>query len=241
MQFFKRILQPAAAEIAPEKRKGGQRFGIGSGFPLRATLEFMGRGGRPVGGRVLDCSEPGLRLLVATGAVIKTGEVCDLRLDLEGFQLVVPCHVSNQRGLVDGLQLGLRCRITDDETLGAYRQFLEVVMLGATLKPRFRATTPDAAGFLAEQYVGERRACLNVWRFGSTRVPAAADFILKDCTVRLLKDHAAAYYLGPEAGETARAAPEQSLEIHRLFHWVTANLAVDVPADVQQFLLSHAR
>lgn len=181
-----------------------------------------------------------MRLQFDTPVQVATGEICDLKLDLEDFVLVVPCHVSNHRRQGHRTFVGLKHNITDEETQGSYRQFLEIVALGATLRQHIRRSQPDGADYLVEQYASEQRSCLNVWRHPSSGVVAAAEILLKDCLVRMVAGRAVEYYVGREAAEEHRATPAQALEIHRLFHWVVPNLSRSVPEDLQKFLQKHA-
>jgi hypothetical protein len=239
MQFFKRILQSSEKAIAPEKRQGGQRLVVAEEFPLRVALGEAGdRWNWKC--RMLNCSEPGVRVLTGAAVTVVTGAPCNLRIDLEGFELMVPCVVSNQRRQGERLFLGLKQVIADAETLGAYRQFLEIVALGTTLRLHVRRSQPPGAEYLVEQYVSARRSCLNVWRHPSTAMVAGAEFIMKDCLVRVMPGNPLEYYAGPEATAALRASPAQALEIHRLFHWVVPNLSLSVPEDVRKFLQKHA-
>jgi hypothetical protein len=245
MQFFKRILLPNAKAVSPEKRQSGQRLVVGKEFPLRTGLDLGGREGGDRNQwnwkcRLLNCSEQGLRLEVGAAVPAVTGSPCALMLDLEGFELEVPACVSNHRRQGDRMFLGLKHAIADTETLNAYRQFLEVVALGATLRLHVRRSQPEGSEYLVEQYASERRSCLNVWRYPATRMVAAAEFVLKDCLVRSLPKQPLEYYAGTETTKAPRAAPAQALEIHRLFHWVVPNLSLSVPEDVREYLQKHA-
>lgn len=246
MQFFKRILQPTTSEVAPEKRRGGQRLAVSLDLPLRTGLCFparpaTGRDAWNWKGRIVDCSEQGVRLQFEGQVAATSGESCDLKLDLEEFVLVVPCHVSNVRRQGDVTTIGLRHDVTDEDTMKAYHQFLEIVALGATLRPHLRRSLPPGSNYLVEQYVSERRSCLNVWRHPADGAVAAIEFLLKDCLVRIVAGHAVEYYAGTEAVATQRAAGAPALEIHRLFRWVLPNLSHTVPADVREFLVQNAR
>lgn len=239
MQFFKRILQSPERAVAPEKRQGGQRLVVSEEFPLRVAL---GDGGDRWNWkcRLLNCSEPGVRILAGAAVTMVTGAPCHVRLDLEGFELVVPCRVSNQRRQGDRLFLGLEHAITNEGILGAYRQFLEIVALGATLRQHIRRSQPEGSEYLVEQYASARRSCLNVWRYPATKMVAAVEFLLKDCLVRSVAGRPLEYYAGPEAKLALRATPDQALEIHRLFHWVVPNLSLSVPEDVRKYLQKHS-
>ncbi len=237
MQFFKRILQSSAEQVAPEKRRSGQRLAVNPEFPLRTGLGLGAtRNNWNWKGRLVDCSEQGVRLLFGTAVQAATGESCDLKLDLEEFVLELPCHVSNLRRQSDGFNLGLKHDIADAESRGAYRQFLEIVALGAALRPHLRKHQPEGSNYLVEQYVGERRSCLNVWRHPSGGAVAAAEFLLKDCLIRMVAGHHPEYFTDTEAVEAHRANPAHALEIHRLFRWVVPNLSASVPDDLRKFL-----
>jgi hypothetical protein len=79
------------------------------------------------------------------------GDFCDLKLGREGFELVVPCRIVNIREQGDEISFGLKHEINDAATEKAYRQFLEIVAVGAMLKPHFKEPKPDASGYLVEQ------------------------------------------------------------------------------------------
>lgn len=241
MQFFRRILQSSEKAVAPEKRQGGQRLVVTEEFPLRVAIAPGDPGDRwNWKCRLLNCSEPGVRIQTEAAVTTVAGAPCQLRLDLEGFELVVPCLVSNQRRQGERLFLGLKQVITDAATLGAYRQFLEIVALGATLRLHVRRSQPPGSEYLVEQYVSARRSCLNVWRHPATAMVAGAEFILRDCLVRVMPGHPLEYYDGTDATKAPRAAPDQALEIHRLFRWVAPNLSLSVPEDVRKFLQKHS-
>ncbi len=103
-----------------------------------------------------------MRLAPSVRAV--KGDACDLKLSLEGFDLVVPSRIINLREEDDGVFCGLKHEIVDLGTEKAYTQFLEIVALGATLKPSFKKAQPDDSGYLPEQYASSWQSCLNVWR-----------------------------------------------------------------------------
>lgn len=238
MQFFKRILQSSEKAVAPEKRLSGQRLTVSEDFPLRIALVVGGRDQWKC--RLLNCSEQGMRLQLGASVAATAGWPCDLKLDLEGFELVVPCVISNHRAQGERMFLGLKLAIIDPETLGAYRQFLEIVALGATLKQHVRRSQPAGSEYLVEQYASARCSCLNVWRSPATKMVVAAEFLLKDCLVRVVAGRPLDYFAGTAATEANRATPAQALEIHRLFHWVVPNLSLSVPEDLRKFLQKHS-
>ncbi len=246
MLFFKRILkEPEGGKTVPRKeRRGPPRLPINAEFPLTAMLGFDRRGGtvapmgRPGGsvwkGRLLDCSEVGARIVLGPAALASRDGFCQLRLGLDGFNLTVPCEVANLRVESDGVHFGLRHEFKDEAVRNAYRQLLEIIALGATLKP-LRKTKPDDSGYLVEQYVGTQTR-LMIWRERSDREVAAFEFLLKDCLVRAAREQPVQYLSGADATAAQPAPPAKALEIQRLFNWVMPNLAPAVPDDARNFL-----
>lgn len=247
MQFFKGILQETGDEVVAEERRSGQRMKIGEGFPLKSMLSFIGRdehgellGGKRANwnwkGRLVNCSEFGARLQLAPAVRAVKGDACDLKLKLEHIDLVIPSRIVNLRENEDGVSCGLKHEIEDLDVEKGYAQFLEVVALGAMLRPSFRKTEPDDSGFLPEQYASSWQSCLNVWRRQADRKIAAFEFVLKDCLVRAVKDHQMECFTGTSEADAKAANSFRTWEIKRLYHWVVPNLPRQVPADVQQFL-----
>jgi hypothetical protein len=257
MLFFKKILPvPAvepdlgpepAAPAPPVERRGRQRFKVHPGSQLKAVLSFIGRDdtGAPMSssragwhwrGRLLDCSELGVRLQLGPLVKAAAGDEAELLLELDDAQLRIPCHIANISEHPAGMVLGLRHDIADPETAGAFHQLLEIVALGSTLRRRIKRNRPDESGYLTEQYASDRPARLTIWRSVEDKVPAAFEFLLKDSLVRGGTGHDLQYLAGIDA-TTAPAAPlDKAREIHRLFRWVVPNLSASVPADVRKFL-----
>lgn len=254
MQFFKRILQPPADEARPAsrpERRGGRRHLIGPDFPLLAVLSFAGRdvSGYPAAnkrsnwnwkGRLVDISGSGARLQLAPSALAASGDFCDLQLNLEGFALVVPCHITNMRVQRDGVYFGLQHVIADEDTQRGYRQLMEIVALGGTLRPKSKVARPDDTGYLVELYASDLPSRLRIWRHQADRTVAAFEFQLKDCLVRAAAGHGMEYLLGSEGSAARPASPIRQAEIHRLLHWVVPNIAAAVPRDVREFLQVYA-
>ncbi len=254
MQFFKRILkQPDSEvkEVAREERRSGRRYAINPQFPLQAVLSFVGRDQNGVllsskragwnwKGRLIDFSELGARMQLGPAALAVSGDSCDLRLSLEGFALVVPCHITNMRVQTDGIFFGLKHDIADEVTQNAYRQLLDIVALGATLKPHFKKSKLDDSGYLLEQYASDQPSRLSVWRHHTDKAVTAFEFLLKDCLVRAAEGHRMEYLVGSDAADARQASGTKSTEIHRLFHWVVPNIAPVVPTDVREFLQNYA-
>ena len=258
MLFFKRILKEPESEPDPVgeappavERRSSQRHKVHPDSPLKAVLSFIGRDdtGAPMSnsrhgwnwrGRLMDCSEHGVRLQM--GPVVKavTGDDGELILEMEDFLLKVPCHIANIREQPTGLIFGLKHDIEDEATWKAYRQLLEVIAMGSTLKRQFKRTKPDESGYLVEQYASDRLSRLTVWRNQEDLTVAAFEFLLKDNLVRAAAGRDIQYLAGTDGATARPAPPAQSLEIRRLFRWVAPNMAPVVPLDVRRFLLRFA-
>ncbi|MFZ5495971.1 MAG: PilZ domain-containing protein [Verrucomicrobiota bacterium] len=241
---------PVVPVAPPVERRRHPRFAISPEFPLRAVLGFIGRddAGEPMSksphgwhwkGRLLDCSEEGARIRLGPDVRAIVGESCDLQLGVQSFDLTVPCHVTRIQEQPDGVVFGLHHDIADAATLHDYRQLVEVIALGATLRLRTRTPKPDASGYVVERYASNRPSCLTVWRHPGDGTVAAFEFILKDSLVRAAVNQGLEYFSGD--GEKARpASAVRCLEIHRLFQWVVPNLPAALPGDVRAFLRSYA-
>jgi hypothetical protein len=249
MPLFTSILQgPGSPQ--PERRLL-QRFSINPDFPLKAVLSYVGRddAGAPLSesregwnwkGRLIDCSHAGARLRLGPGLKAVIGESCDLKLSLQEFDLLVPCHVGNIREEDGDMIFGLEHDIVDEATRAAYEQLVEVLALGTTLKPRYDAPVPDQTGYLVEQFANDRPARLTVWREKHSRGVVAFEFLLKENIVQAASGQPMEYLMGTEATGAVPAPALKAMEIHRLFIWVLPNLPDDVPADVKRFLQIYA-
>ena len=252
MQFFKRILNFKDTEAPPPERRGGKRFAPSAKFPLKAVLNVAGRdetgavlknsrgGGWDWSGRLVNFSESGARIQLPPAVVAARGDPCLLKLSLEGFDLKLPGRIANAREQNDSILFGLTMEIADEGTRRSYRQLIELVALGATLKPLTPEPKPDKSGRLMELYEGDTHARLSVWRDQVARTVNAFEFMLKDCVVRGTAGSGLEYLTGSKPQEARRAPPSQTAEIHRLFHWVVPNLAPAVPGDVRKFLQAYA-
>jgi hypothetical protein len=254
MLFFKRILKEPVAPAAtaqPIERRSEQRFTISAEFPLKAVLGFVARdaSGAPMSnsrhgwnwkGRLIDCSEEGARLQLGPGIRIGVGEPCDLKLSVQDFEITVPCHVINLTDQPEGAVIGLKHAIADPETLEAYRQLLEVVALGSTLKLQSRTPQPDASGYIVEVYGGPRAARLTVWRYPGKGAVGAFELVLQDSMVRAAAGQQAEFLADIDGHGSQPANSEKCVEIGRLFQWVVPNLPPDLPAEVRAFLRHYA-
>ena len=253
MLFFKRILkepEPTSSTPAVERRSA-KRYAINPAFALKAVLSFIARDdtGAPLSntrhgwnwkGRLLDCSEQGVRIQLGSGLKIELGDPCDLKLTVEGFELTVPCHVTNISEQPEGMVFGLKHDIEDAATGSAYRQLLEIIALGSTLKLQPKAAKPDASGYLVEIYASPRPSRLTVWRHPADKSVAAFEFQLKDNLVRGAAGQMVEFLSDLDGTGSRPALTEKCLEIGRLFSWVVPNLASVVPDDVRDFLKRYA-
>ena len=251
MLFFKRILkepEPVVKTVPQVERRSTKRYVINPQFPLKAVLSFIGRDdtGAPMSksrhgwnwkGRLIDCSEQGARMELGPTLKVVARDMCDLKLRVEEFELTIPCHIANIREQAEGLVFGLKHDIEDEATRNAYRQLLEVLALGSTLKLQFKQAKPDESGYLVEQYVCIRPARLRIWRHPADQSVAAFEFQLKDSLVRAAAGRGIEYLSGADARP---APPAKAREIQRLFSWVVPNISPVVPEDVREFLQDYA-
>jgi len=252
MQFFKRILNFKDAGTTPKERRGRLRYAPNAKFPLKAVLNLAGRddtgailqnsrgGGWDWSGRLVNFSDHGARMQLPSSVSAVRGDPCRLRLNLEGYQLDLPGCISNIHEQRDSILYGLTLEKADERTQLAYRQLVELVALGATLKPVKAAPKTDRPGQVVEQYAGDARSRLSVWREPAGRKVTAFEFLLKDCGVRGTAGRQLEYLTGSDAAEARPASAAQTAEIHRLFHWVVPNIAPVVPTDVREFLQQYA-
>lgn len=254
MLFFKRILkEPEVASPASPavERRSEQRFKVSPEFPLKAVLSFIGRdeSGAPMSntrhgwnwkGRLLDCSEEGARMQLGAAVKLQDGEACDLKLSVQDYEITVPCHVTNLGETPEGIVLGLKHAIDDAATLEGYRQLLDVVALGSTLKLESRTRKPDASGYLVEIYAGDRPSRLTVWRHPADESVMAFEFVLKNNMVRAAAGQQVEYLSDLDGTGSRPANTEKCLEIGRLYQWVVPNLPADMPEEVRDFLKHYA-
>jgi len=252
MLFFKRILGMSDADDAPDRRVG-VRYTVGVKFPVKVILNTRGRDemgqllkskddqGWDWSGRLLNLSVSGARMQVPATMHSHLGDPCKLKFEIEGYRLSVPgsiAHISERR---DSFVYGLQLDIQTDEIRRAYYQLVDLIALGATLKPDRPAALDAASGYLVEQYAGEGGSRLQVWRDRGSSTVVAFDFRLKQCCVRGLRDRPALEYFVDVNEESVQVAPDAQVpEIHRLFHWVVPNVGTAVPLEVRDFLKKFA-
>jgi hypothetical protein len=254
MLFFKRILKQPEPDLGaepeemvpPVERRSATRFTVQPDTHIKTVLSIIprddsgtlmsnSRHGWNWRCRLLDCSEQGLRLQLGPVVKADAGDYGEITLEMEEFLLRVPIHIANVSVQEAGVVLGLKHHITEEKDWQAYRQLLEVVALGSTLRRKFKKHRVDASGYLTEQYASDRPSRLTAWRNPADGSVAAFEFQLKDSLVRGAEGRAVKYLTG--TGADLHPAPAaQSLEIQRLFRWVVPNLSLSVPEDVRKFL-----
>ena len=253
MLFFKRkfkVAEPASAEgkAPPVERRHSRRYRFNPKFPLKAVLSFGGRNDTtsPTGhprpgwkweGRLIDCSEQGVRIQMSAARKVSARDLCDLRLTVEEFNLTIPCRISNITGQAADLQFGLEHDLMDEATRKAYGQMLEVLALGSALVLQSKTAKPDASGYLVEHYASDRPARLTVWRLPKDKGVVAFEFLLQGNLVRTVAGEGVEYR---NAADGRPVPPAKAQEIKRLFQWVVPNVAEAVPADVRRILRRHS-
>lgn len=251
MLFFKRILDVKKSDT-PSERRGGSRYAVLPGFPIKTVLNLVGRDelGQPLPsrdgegldwtGRLLNLSATGARVQMPRTVLVERGDACSLKVDVQGYLLAVPGRIAHVAERADSLVFGLALDLAASRTAAAYRQLVELVALGSTLRV-LRPLQADNSGYLVEEYAGEPASRLLVWRQMVGREVAAFEFQLKDCLVRGLAGRdGVECFPGTEAAGARPATGAKAEEIRRLYQWVVLNLAPAVPADVREFLQRHA-
>lgn len=252
MLFFKRILDVKKTETGPSERRGNERYAVLPDFPVKTVVNIAGRDdfGQPIKtrsgegtdwtGRLINLSSAGARVQLPRTIAALRGDACTLKIDVQGFELAVPGRVAHVAERRDSFVFGLALDLEASPAQLAFRQLVELVALGATLK-QVRPPQPDASGYIVEQYAGEPASRLTIWRHLVGRDVAAFEFQLKDCAVRGVSGRDGVECFATT--DTARGAPVKGAredEIQRLYQWVVLNLAPAVPADVREFLQQHA-
>jgi hypothetical protein len=247
MLFFKRILDTKKTEVASDRR-GNSRYPVQPAFPIKSILNITGRddAGQPLKtegidwtGRMIDLSSAGARIQVPRTVMAERGDFCRLKIDVQGYVLVVPATIAHVATRADSLLFGLALNLDASQTAAAFRQLVELVALGSTLK-QVKALQPDPSGYMVEGYAGEPASRLVIWRHMVGREVAAFEFQLKDCSVRGLADRPELEFFSGADSTSRRATGPKADEIKRLYQWVVQNLAPSLPSDVRDFLHTRA-
>lgn len=249
MPFFKRILAVRKTPAASAERRVSARYAVSRDFPIQSVLNIAGRDGqgqmqRPDDregwdwpGRLIDLSVSGSRLEVPLTVSVHRGDAGCLNLDVQGYKLAIPCRVAHVSDHGDSFMLGLELDLKAGSTDTAYRQLVELVALGSSLR-LVKPLQDDKSGYLTEQYVGEPASRLCLWRDRESGELAAFEFLLKDCFVRGTAGSDVLECFAGKSTVAGRVVPAaQGDEIRRLYQWVVLNLASSVPPDARAFLL----
>jgi hypothetical protein len=238
-----------------DKRKA-KRYPVGHGFPLRATLQLIGRD-RPDpkatntmgwGGNVVNVSNEGLNVQMPPGAQSFRGEETVVTLRLEDHELKIPCTVAHFRVFSSHATCGLKLNFNDPAVEHGYHQLIESVISGSTLEPvKAKSTGKNPPGTVREQYEAENGVTLTAWRQKKTNALDSFELVIDDVCIR--GQHVSPFYeafrrdsADGDSTRTAISAPDYRLvrnphpEIRQLFRWVVGNLAKSIPADLRSFV-----
>jgi hypothetical protein len=251
MLFFKRILDVKKLST-PAERRGGARYAVKPGFPIKTVLNIFGRDehglllqssdgeGWDWAGRLLDISFSGARMQLPRTVSAVRGDTCRLKIRVQGLELAVPAKLAHIADRRDCLVFGLALNTPGSDTAPAFHQLVELIAFGATLR-QVRPLQADDSGYLVEEYAGELGSRLVIWRRLAGHEVAGFEFRLKDCAVRgLAGRNALECYAGTDPAAARPASGAKGAEIRRLYQWVVLNLTPAVPADVRDFLQQHA-
>jgi hypothetical protein len=253
MLFFKRILDVRKTSGDTINRRAASRFVVNPGFPVVAVLNIAGRDefGRPLSKakrgegwdspvQLINLSTTGARVQVPLTVKAQRDDFCRLKLDVQGYQLIVPGRIAHVAADGGSHVFGLVLDLGAANTAAGYRQLIDLVALGSSLILT-KASQPDDSGYNVEEYTGEPASRLSIWRSLASGDVIAFEFQLKDCLVRGHDGSTGVEcFTGTDAKTAQPAKTEQAEEIKRLFQWVVLNLAPAVPADVREFLQSRA-
>lgn len=254
MSFFRSILDFKRDTVDQREQRLSQRYNVGSGFPLRATLILLGPGGRPreLAGAITDLSITGANVQLAGDATAARGERCSLRLVLGPHNLVIDGTVAHFRAGPPHASCGIALGFEEFNTRKSYQQLFETVVLGASLTPApAELVRQDAPGEHKEQYRGDEEAQLTVWRNAPGGAINGFEFrmlnyfargnkarpVLEVYSQEEVKDEHKARYPVPALHSLAG----HSDEIRQLFSWTVPNLAPCIPADVRTFMEKFAQ
>lgn len=252
MLLFNRILQAATGNKASREKRRTTRYELKQEFPLRAVLSLTGRDnfGKPLKasddkgwdwkGTLVNFSSTGARMALPPAALAARGDDCQLKLALDRYRLVIPARVAHLKEHRDHMVIGLELNLTESETRLAYRQLVDLVALGSSLK-LVKPGRPDSSGYLVEQYAGKEDALLTIWRDSVQQIATAFELKVKEYYIRgTSKTRKMNYLVAGDDKVLKPVAPAMNPEMQRLFQWIIPNLTEAVPADVQDFLRLHA-
>lgn len=249
MLFFERILN---SKQAYKEQRRAARYAVGAAFPLKSVLNLVGCDefdealASPDGqgwnwtGRLINFSASGVSMQLPAATAARRGDNCSLILSLADYELTIPCHVAHTRKHPGSVQFGLKFDFPDDNTPEGYRQLLELVAFGASLRPeKSRPDRPDESGYVVENYHGDFESHLTVWR-GPGGAVQWFEFQLAQYCVRGSAQNRTLEFAAGGRKNRAPVAAGLVGEVHQLFKWVVPNIARAVPADIRQSLQSFA-
>lgn len=247
MLFFTRILRLKQEKIAQREQRQSERYAVGAGFPLSVTL--VGESGEVLG-QAADLSVTGVRVVATREFPGAAGAKCSCRLEIEQHRLEVPAQIVHVHAADGKTAFGVALQFSEFAAKMAFMQLLEAVASGATLaRTATDQAVADASWLREEQYRGDGKTQLTVWRETESRAIDSFEFQLDDYFVRghakspqpeiftqeTVKDLHKAGYSDP----ALKQYEGEGEEIRRLFRWVVSNLSQGVPDDVCAFLGKH--
>lgn len=257
VSLFKRLLNfPRETLARLRDKRRARRYPLGPGFELEASVNLIGSdslvrirqaagSGCRWGGRVVDLSASGLRVMLPAAAITVRGEVTLVTLTISRHQLTVPCEVAHFRVHNHHSIAGLKLQFGDDEAQRAYLQLVEVAATGATLEPARLKVKPAVKGLLHEGYRSDNGVELHAWRAKKGATLQAFEFLFPGYCLRGETGRPGLEVFSPGqggAGGTAWAAPDHVLcpgahgEVRQYFRWVALNAGPAVPADLRALL-----
>lgn len=250
MSLFKRILSFTETAVHGDKRKA-TRYPVGADFPLKTVVNLFGRDSAgkllesPDGtgcdwtGRMLNLSATGASMRLPNSAIARRGEFCRLKFSIGDSVLEIPANVAHFKVHSTHAVVGLVLNFPDEEILAAYRQLLQPVIVGSSLKAidpgKVRQDTP---GFHKEEFGGDS-SHLVLWRAGGEQGALQGfDFRMAGYGVRWTQGMPELDTYGVVAGsdDPVELTAAQQVEVRWLFCLAVPNLPKAVPADVREFL-----
>ena len=248
MLFFKRILNVATGKSASREKRRMNRYAINAAFPLRAVLCLSGRDsfGNPLKtsedkgwdwkGQLVNFSRTGVQMVLPPAALAARGDDCHLKLSLDRYQLIIPSRVAHLKEHRDHTVFGLELNLTESQTRQAYRQLVDLVALGASLKLAKSGSSEDSH-YLVEQYGKAEDALLTVWRDAAQQRVTAFELKVRDFYIRgTSKNRKLKYFSQALGNELTPVAVAQHVEMQRLYRWMLPNISDEVPPDVHDFM-----
>lgn len=259
MSLFKRILalkNPTPPADPGEKRKI-TRFAVGAAFPFKALLTLPARDdegnmitgknrSRAWAGKLANLSETGALVHLHSSAIAGRGDPCTFSLSHGDYSLEFPGSVAHFRTQQHYASCGFTFQSDDADVQKSYRQLLEPVAIGSTLKSvEPRSISQDTAGLIKSQYQGHAGALLTIWRPDRSPAIYSFDFRMNAYGVRWSEGMTEVEPYGLSklnlAGVKTKSPFVHLIEselddVRWLFCLAVPNLPKAVPQDVREFL-----